>query len=123
MKEKDLNFFRNLLTGWLNELLLQADGTVDNLRESVDVSSDPLDLAATDLERSFRLRIRDRERALIDKIKQSLDDIEAGVYGLCEDCGEEISIKRLKARPVARRCIQCKTKQEALEKIIGQWQE
>ena len=56
---------------------------------------------------------------LINKIRKSLEDIENGEYGICEDCGKEIAIKRLKARPIARRCIECKTKQEALEKITG----
>jgi DnaK suppressor protein len=56
---------------------------------------------------------------LIKKIRNSLEDIENGEYGICVDCGTEITLARLKARPIARHCIQCKTKQEALEKIMG----
>ena len=56
---------------------------------------------------------------LINKIRKSLEDIDNGEYGICEDCGKEISIKRLKARPIAKRCIECKTKQEALDKMMG----
>jgi DnaK suppressor protein len=63
--------------------------------------------------------MRDRESILIRKIKKSLEDIEDGVYGYCEECGDEIAIARLKARPVARRCIKCKTRQEQIEKMIG----
>ena len=119
MEQKDTDYFKNLLTNWLAELLSQADNTVMGLRDSDDNLSDPLDRAAYDTERSYLLRMRDRESVLIKKIKKSLEDIEDGVYGICEDCGADIAVERLKARPVARRCIQCKTRQEALEKLIG----
>jgi DnaK suppressor protein len=65
------------------------------------------------------LRIRDREHKLIKKIKKALDRIENGTFGICESCGEEISIKRLEARPVTSQCIECKSKEEALEKALG----
>ena len=60
-----------------------------------------------------------RESKLIKKIKQALERIENGTYGICESCGEEISVKRLKARPVTTQCIECKAKEEALEKALG----
>jgi len=119
MEQQDLDYFKNLLSNWLTELLNQADSTVMGLRDTDDNLSDPLDRAAYDTERSYLLRMRDRESVLIKKIKKSLEDIEDGVYGICEDCGADIAVERLKARPVARRCIQCKTRQEALEKLIG----
>ena len=119
MEQKNLDYFNNLLTNWLTELLNQADNTVMGLRDADDNLSDPLDRATYDTERSYLLRMRDRESVLIKKIRRSLEDIEDGVYGICEDCGSDISIERLKARPVARRCIQCKTRQEATEKLIG----
>ena len=65
------------------------------------------------------LRIRDRESMLIKKIRKSLEDIENGDYGICEDCGKDISTERLKARPVTSFCIRCKTKRETLEKLTG----
>jgi DnaK suppressor protein len=65
------------------------------------------------------LRIRDRENKLIKKIKKALDRIENGTFGICEKCGEDISVKRLKARPVTTHCIDCKTKEEAFEKALG----
>ena len=117
MKEKHLVFFKNLLTSWLDDLLDQADHTILGLIDNFENLSDPLDQASYDMTRSFNLRIRDRESTLIKKIKQSLKDIENGEYGICEMCGEDISIKRLKARPVARHCIKCKTEMERLEKI------
>ena len=64
-------------------------------------------------------RIRDREAKLIKKIRQALERIENGTFGICESCAEEISVKRLKARPVTTQCIECKAKEEALEKALG----
>jgi len=80
---------------------------------------DPTDRASIESERSFELRIRDRERKLIKKIRKALERIDDGSYGLCEECGEEIGEKRLEARPVTTLCIECKSKQEQEEKAKG----
>ena len=119
MKPKNLNYFKNLLTRWLDELLSSSGNTVVGLINSEENLSDPLDRAVLDTERSYTLRIRGRESVLIKKIRASLEDIENGVYGICDDCGRYISIARLKARPVARRCIKCKTKEEEQERLTG----
>ena len=119
MKPKDPNYFKNLLTRWLDELLGRAGNAVVGLIDSEDNLSDPLDRAVLDTERSYTLRIRGRESVLIKKIRASLDNIEDGVYGICDDCGRDISIERLKARPVAGHCIRCKTKQEKRERLTG----
>jgi len=119
MKDKDLKYFKDLLSRWLEELLAHADSTVNGLRESDDSLPDPLGRAVFDSERNFTLRIRDRESMLIKKIRKSLQDIEEGVYGTCESCGEDIAVERLKARPVTRHCIRCKTQIEAREKLTG----
>jgi len=119
MDQKDLNYFKTLLTQWLDELLGKAGSTVVGLINSEDTLSDPLDRAVLDTERNYTLRIRDRESVLIRKIRASLDDIEDGVYGICDDCGRNIAIERLKARPVARSCIRCKTRQEEQERLVG----
>ena len=118
MEQKDLDDFQKLLTQWLDELLGKAGNTVLGLIGSEDHLSDPLDRAVLDNERSYTLRIRGRESVLIKKIRASLEDIEDGVYGICDDCGREISIERLKARPVARHCIRCKTRQEQKERLL-----
>ena len=118
MDRENLELFNNLLTQWLEELLHHADETVVHLRES-EFFTDPLDRASFDSERSFQLRIRDRESTLIKKIRNSLADIEDGVYGICKNCGEEISLRRLEARPVAQHCIRCKTDMESKEKLTG----
>ena len=117
MEEKDLEFFRQLLIQWMEELLNHADETVEELLDPQENLADPLDRAAAESDRLRTLRMRDRESMLIKKIRQSLEDIENGEYGICEDCGEEISIERLKARPVTSFCIRCKTKRESLEKL------
>ena len=119
MESKDLAQLKEILTNWLEELLNQGDNTVLRLREVSEELSDPLDQASYEADRSFTLRIRDREHTLIKKIRNSLDDIDQGVYGICEDCGRDISIARLRARPVARRCIECKTRMEQLERLTG----
>jgi len=119
MEEKDLEFFRQLLMQWMKELLNNADETVEELLDSRENLADPLDRASAESDRIRILRMRDRESMLIKKIRQSLEDIENGEYGVCEDCGEDISIERLKARPVTSLCIRCKTKRESLEKLTG----
>ena len=117
MEEKNLEFFKHLLSQWLEELLNRADDTVEELSDSQDNFADPLDRASVESDRIWTLRIRDRESVLIKKIRLSLEDIETGEYGICEDCGEDISIERLKARPVTSFCIRCKTKRESAEKL------
>jgi DnaK suppressor protein len=119
MEEKDLEFFRNLLIQRMEDLLDHADETVEGLSDSQEILADPVDRATVESDRIWTLRIRDRESKLITKIRQSLEDIENGEYGICEDCGEDISIERLKARPVTSFCIRCKTKRESVEKLTG----
>ncbi|UCF92119.1 MAG: RNA polymerase-binding protein DksA [Desulfobacterales bacterium] len=119
MEDKDLEFFKNLLKQWLEELLDHAEDTVEGLLESQQNLADPLDRASFESDTVTALRIRDRESMLIKKIKKSLQDIENGDYGVCEDCGQDISIARLKARPVTSYCIRCKTRRENLEKLTG----
>ena len=119
MKEKDLEFFRDLLTRWMEELLGHADDTVEGLLDAREQLPDPLDRASAESDRNWTLRIRDRESMLIKKIRNSLAAIASEEYGICEDCGEEISIERLKARPVTSFCIGCKTKRESKESLRG----
>lgn len=119
MKKKDLEFFKKLLTERLESLLAEASGTVSGMIDEKPGFPDPTDRAAMESDRNFTLRIRDRERKLIAKIREALERIEDGTYGICESCGENISIKRLKARPVTTQCIECKTKEEARENALG----
>ena len=119
MKKKDLDYFKELLSNRLEELLSQADDTVSGMTAPKENFPDPTDRASLEADRNFMLRIRDRESKLIKKIKKTLNRIENGTFGICETCGDDIGIKRLKARPVTAQCIECKTKAEALEKSLG----
>lgn len=119
MKKKDVDYFKNFLNNRLKELLSHADDTVSGMTQPKENFPDPTDRASLESERNFMLRIRDRENKLIKKIRNALDRIENGTFGVCEECGENISIKRLKARPVTTQCIDCKTKEEASEKALG----
>lgn len=116
---EDIDFFRELLSQQLNELLTAAEKTVGLLIQSDNQRADPLDQASLDNDRNYTLRIRDRESHLIKKIKATLAKIEDGTFGICEECEEQIGLARLKARPVTAYCIQCKTKMEAFEKVSG----
>ncbi len=102
------------------ELLSHADATVSEMTDEKHNFPDPTDRAAVESDRNFILRLRDRERKLIVKINEALQRIEDGYFGVCEDCGGDIGIKRLEARPVTTQCIECKTKAEAAEKARGE---
>ena len=119
MDQETIEYFREFLTDRLNDLLEQADSTVTGMTADKESFPDPTDRAAHEANRNFMLRIRDREHKLIKKIKGALDRIDNGTYGICDTCEEYISIERLKARPVTTQCIDCKTKEEAIEKALG----
>ncbi len=119
LSPKKLQYFRDLLDEKLAELLSEANKTVTGMTSYEETFADPTDRASLESDRNFTLRIRDRERKLIAKIKEALERIENGSYGICEMCGEEISEARLKARPVTTHCIDCKTKQEIDERVRG----
>lgn len=115
VNRKDTEFFRKLLTQRMNELRLEAGKTVENMDEEGNFP-DPTDRASMESNRNSMLRIRDRERKLIFKIQEALQRLDNGEYGICEGCGEEIGIERLKARPVTTLCISCKSTQEIEER-------
>ena len=118
-KKEDLEYFRGLLQKQLDDLVKGAGKTVDDMTEpeGKDSFPDPTDRASLESDRNFELRIRDRERKLISKIRKALDKIDDGTFGSCEVCGEPIEFKRLEARPVTTHCIACKTEEEEEEKI------
>lgn len=120
MEQKDIEYFRELLTNMLEEAQQKGDTTLEDLTDSNEMFADPADRASAESDRAFTLRIRDRERRLIRKIQAAIQRIEDGSYGVCEECGEEISIPRLKARPVTKLCINCKSRQEEGENVRGE---
>jgi len=119
MNQEQLDDFRSLLQSQLDELIQEALKTMDGMTNLKDTFPDPTDRASLETDRNFLLRIRERERKLIDKIKEALERIDQGTFGICEMCGKEISHERLMARPVTTLCIECKKKQEAREKARG----
>ena len=119
MNTDDLEYFHEILTQSLKDLLTKGDRTVTTLLETAVNSSDLLDQATNEADRSLRLRMHDREIRLIRKINKSLDRLKEGTFGVCEMCGEDIALKRLKARPVTTYCITCKNRMEAKERAAN----
>jgi DnaK suppressor protein len=120
LKPEKLQVFRYMLNQKMNELLDEAEKTVNDMTTGKENFPDPNDRASLESDRNFELRIRDRERKLIVKIQEAIKRIDDGVFGICEVCSGPISEKRLMARPVTTLCIDCKTKQEKLEKLKGE---
>lgn len=116
MNPEQLAHFRNLLNKWKQQLMQEADSTVYHMKEDAALYPDPIDRASQEEGFNLELRTRDRERKLLKKIEQALDKLDKGDYGFCEDCGAEIGIRRLEARPTAVKCIDCKTFEEIKER-------
>ena len=118
MNNERQTHFKTLLNNRLEELLNEAGKTVSGMsNDSVEENfPDPSDRASLETDRNFLLRVKDRERKLISKVKEALERLAEGGYGVCEICGEEISEERLEARPVTTYCIECKKEAEAEEK-------
>ncbi|MGH8383232.1 RNA polymerase-binding protein DksA [Pseudomonas sp.] len=111
--------FSKLLQKWKLELMQGVDQTVDHMKDEAANFPDPADRASQEEEFALELRNRDRERKLIKKIDKTLQLIEDEDYGWCKDCGVEIGIRRLEARPTADQCFDCKTLAEIKEKQVG----
>jgi DnaK suppressor protein len=116
MRKRELVTFRKLLHERRQELLTEAWRTLGGLGENREQFPDPTDRASLEGNRALLLRIRDRERKLITKIDDALGRIDDGSYGRCEECGADIGLERLRARPVTTLCIDCKSLQEAQER-------
>ncbi|MFV9644638.1 MAG: TraR/DksA family transcriptional regulator [Desulfobacterales bacterium] len=112
-------YFTELLIQRLDELIAEANNTISDFAGPKDEPSDFVDRASMGSDTDFSLCLREREGKLIVKIKTALEKLEEGDFGICEECGEEISEERLKVRPMAALCIKCKKKQEAVEKTRG----
>lgn len=117
MKKKDLDKFKKLL-------LLERQSIIQHMMELEGESEieatfqggDPVDLAAVEITQTALQKLGNREKKLISKIDHALAKFETDEFGLCEQCGEEIAIGRLEARPVAQFCIDCKTELEQTER-------
>lgn len=119
MNEAQVEHFRRILQNWKAELMREVDRTVHHMQDEAANFPDPNDRATQESEFSLELRTRDRERKLIKKIEEALENLERGDYGYCETCGVEIGLRRLEARPTATQCIDCKTLDEIREKQVS----
>jgi DnaK suppressor protein len=111
--------FKKMLSALKAELSQDIDRTVHEMQVDATVFADPNDRASQESDISLELRNRDRERKLIKKIDETIARIDKNDYGYCENCGIEIGLKRLEARPTATLCIDCKTLEEQREKQSG----
>lgn len=118
MNEKQQEHFKLILKAWRLELMEEVDRTVSHMKDEAANFPDPSDRATQEEEFSLELRTRDRERKLIKKIDKTLIRIEEDDYGFCDQCGIDIGIRRLEARPTAELCVDCKTLDEIREKQI-----
>jgi len=118
MNEPQTAHFIKILEAWKTELMEEVDRTVHHMQDEAANFPDPNDRASQESEFALELRARDRERKLIKKIDESVNNLKNEDYGYCNICGIEIGIRRLEARPTASLCIDCKTLDEIREKQI-----
>lgn len=120
MNKREQEKFRKILLKQLKELENKSEGKVEHLDSSGDHLPDATDRAAAESDRNFDIRVKDRERKLIIKIKEAIKRADEGTFGVCEECEEQIGAKRLEARPVTTLCIDCKIASEQVEKMRGE---
>jgi DnaK suppressor protein len=120
LKRKDLKRFREVLLAKKKEILRNAQKTLnEDMTLDADDLADEMDLASSEYLQSFTFRLRGREKVFLEKIDHALEKLRDGSFGVCEECGDPIAIKRLEARLETTLCIRCKEDQERLEKAYG----
>src|ERR1700733_14876403 len=120
LKKKDLKRFKDTLLAKKKEILRNAQRTLnEDMTLDANDLPDEMDLASSEYLQSFTFRLRGREKVFLEKIDHALDKIRIGSFGVCEDCGDAIALKRLEARLETTLCIRCKEDQERLEKAYG----
>lgn len=119
MNPQQREHFRQVLKQIKSGLGEDIDRTVHTMQDEATVFADPNDRATQESDISLELRNRDRERKLIKKIDEMISKIDANEYGYCENCGIEIGLGRLEARPTATQCIDCKSLDEIREKQMA----
>ncbi len=119
MNKKQKKHYHDVLNNQLNSLLERSGFELSELVSQNGKEIEELDRASADIDQSLRLRFRSRESRLIKKIQAALVKIQDNTYGICESCGENISARRLEARPVTTKCIICKTEEEKMELLVS----
>lgn len=119
MNDAQMAFFRIKLVILKQGILANAGETTEHLREDTVVVPDPADRATIEEEHALELRTRDRERKLLKKIEQSIQRIDSGDYGYCDETGEPIGVGRLLARPTANLSLEAQQRRELKQKMFG----
>ena len=120
LSKNELDHFKVLLEQHRAQIIANAQETLaEDMTLDANDLPDEMDLASSEYLQSFTFRLRGREKSFLDKIEKALAKIEDGSFGNCEECGEEITMKRLEARPETSLCIRCKEDQERAEKDYG----
>jgi DnaK suppressor protein len=116
MSSQHLEYFRQMLMKWRQDLVEESQQTIDHLRGEVRDVGDEAERATRETENTLELRTRDRYRKLLNKIDSALKRIETGEYGYCEETGEEIGLARLEARPIATLSLDAQERREHRQK-------
>ena len=120
LNKRDLERFKKLLLEQREQLQgNQRKALAGDIHLDPDDFPDEIDTASSEINLQFTGRLREREQGLLAKVSTALRKIDDGEYGECVNCGEDIGVKRLRARPVAELCIDCKSEQEKLERRTG----
>ena len=117
MNERQLEYFKQKLNAWKEEILRESRETVAHLQKETENHADLADRASSETDRALELRTRDRQRKLISKIDQALRRVEDGSYGYCEETGEPIGLARLEARPTATLSLEAQERHERRERV------
>jgi len=117
MNDRQLEYFKNKLLAWKEEILRESRETVTHLQKETENHADLADRASSETDRALELRTRDRQRKLISKIDQALRRVEDGSYGYCEETGEPIGLVRLEARPTATMSVEAQERHERRERV------
>lgn len=117
MNERQVEYFRRKLLSWKSELMEDTKDTIEDMQEGTRNIPDVADRASEETDRALELRTRDRQRKLVSKIDQALRRIEEGEFGYCSETGDQISLKRLDARPIATMSLEAQERHERKEKV------
>jgi DnaK suppressor protein len=117
MNERQLEYFKQKLLIWKEDILREARGTLVHLQAETENHPDLADRATSETDRALELRTRDRQRKLISKIDEAMRRIEDGSYGYCEETGEPIGVARLDARPIATLSLEAQERHERRERV------
>jgi DnaK suppressor protein len=117
MNDRQLEYFKNKLLDWKDEILRESRETVTHLQSETENHPDLADRASSETDRALELRTRDRQRKLISKIDEALRRIDEGAYGYCEETGEPIGLARLQARPIATLALEAQERHERRERV------